>query len=209
MKIKFSISANSFLIAFFIYLIISLLFVFCFDKLIIHETLNNFHCAFLDYLFYLITNLGHGLFVILISLLVYIKNKNYGLLIFFSFIISSLLTQGLKHFVFEELMRPSHYINANKLNVPVLDYITLHTYNSFPSGHTTSIFSLCAMLSFFSKKRLLGVFYFIIALLVGFSRIYLSQHFLVDVVVGSIIGVSISMILYLFFVLKKGHNSSI
>jgi len=38
-----------------------------------------------------------------------------------------------------------------------------------------------------------------VAILVAYSRIYLSQHFLTDVLAGSLIGVSIAMIVYYVF----------
>ena len=38
--------------------------------------------------------------------------------------------------------------------------------------------------------------FFLIALLVGYSRVYLSQHFFEDVYVGSIIGVSVTLVVY-------------
>ena len=39
----------------------------------------------------------------------------------------------------------------------------------------------------------------VLAALGGFSRIYLSQHFLMDVCVGSLIGISVPYVLYRFF----------
>ena len=37
------------------------------------------------------------------------------------------------------------------------------------------------------------------ACLVAFSRVYLSQHFLIDIFAGSMIGVSVTLTLYLVF----------
>ena len=66
--------------------------------------------------------------------------------------------------------------------------------NSFPSGHTMSAFALYAFLAFcFPQKKSLGALFFIIAFLVGISRIYLVQHFFEDVYLGAIIGVFIGM----------------
>jgi membrane-associated phospholipid phosphatase len=62
---------------------------------------------------------------------------------------------------------------------------------SFPSGHTCTAFCLFCFLAFILTPRYkwLGLVFFILAMAVGYSRIYLAAHFFLDVYVGSIIGV--------------------
>lgn len=62
---------------------------------------------------------------------------------------------------------------------------------SFPSGHSGGAFALYCFLSLLlpEKWSWLGVPFFLAALLTGYSRIYLSQHFFADVFAGSLIGV--------------------
>jgi len=76
------------------------------------------------------------------------------------------------------------------------------SYHSFPSGHTTEIFGAALPLALKSKKKskqfLLGV----VAFAVGFSRIYLGQHHLTDVMAGFILG-NCSGILTFYFWRKK------
>ena len=74
----------------------------------------------------------------------------------------------------------------------------MHQFYSFPSGHTTSIFSICILLSLIINQKKYNYVFFMIALLVGFSRIYLSQHFLMDVFVGSLVGSMITIFTFLF-----------
>jgi membrane-associated phospholipid phosphatase len=70
------------------------------------------------------------------------------------------------------------------------------TEHSFPSGHTASAFALATILSFSVKDNSLKSIGLLLgACIVGFSRTYLSQHFLVDVTVGSAIGVVSAYIL--------------
>jgi membrane-associated phospholipid phosphatase len=75
---------------------------------------------------------------------------------------------------------------------------------SFPSGHTMSGFGLFYLLSLhFNKKIGVGILCFILALIVGFSRIYLFEHFLKDVFFGGICGLIIAQFIDYLFSFKK------
>lgn len=65
--------------------------------------------------------------------------------------------------------------------------------SSFPSGHAMIVFSLVPFTTknFPSHKY----YFFAIAILVAFSRIYLNVHYLSDIVAGAFIGYLIGMIL--------------
>jgi len=65
---------------------------------------------------------------------------------------------------------------------------------AFPSGHTMSAFALFGLVALsLSGKNLLGFVFFVIALLIGFSRIYLFQHFFEDVFLGAVLGFLIAV----------------
>jgi membrane-associated phospholipid phosphatase len=69
--------------------------------------------------------------------------------------------------------------------------------NSFPSGHTMSAFAIFTFLALCSTgKKGKGFALFMLAMMVGLSRIYLVQHFFKDVYLGAIIGVSLAFIWY-------------
>lgn len=61
---------------------------------------------------------------------------------------------------------------------------------SFPSGHTMSAFALYSLLSLMvgRERKQWGLLFALLAILVGISRIFLVQHFLVDVMAGAILG---------------------
>ncbi len=61
---------------------------------------------------------------------------------------------------------------------------------SFPSGHAATAFATAFVLSYFDKKR--RWFYYLIAVLISYSRIYLGCHFFFDVVFGGLSGSFIS-----------------
>jgi membrane-associated phospholipid phosphatase len=122
--------------------------------------------------------------------------KKKGVFILSTFLISSLLAQLLKNFVFDDFMSPYHYIQSGALHVPIVSGIKMHASHSFPSGHTTTIFALTAAFSLFYQSKKIGASLFVIAFFVGFSRIYLSQHFLEDTLAGSILGVTTSFVIH-------------
>lgn len=189
-----------FLFLWFILLILSLLF----PKFGIHQWLNGYHNFLLDTFFSWITFLGDGIFAVLISVVFFVYDKKKGLLILSTFLLSSLLAQLLKNFVFDDFMRPFYYIQAGSIQVPIIEGLKMHSSNSFPSGHTTTIFALTTMICLFYESKKIGVYLLLIAVLVGYSRIYLSQHFLEDTLAGSILGFMTSLLIFISF--KKKYQ---
>ena len=193
---SYSLSSKTYVVFFLFLWLILLNLTLLFPKFEIHQWLNGFHNFLLDSFFSWITLIGDGVFAVLISLLFFIYDKKKGLFILSTFLISSLLAQLLKNFVFDDFMRPFYYIQSGSIQVPTIEGVKMHSSNSFPSGHTTTIFALTTMISFFYQSKKIGFFLLLIAVLVGYSRIYLSQHFLEDTLAGSIIGLVTSAIIF-------------
>lgn len=177
----------------FVFILIGIITLTVGNKIPIHLYINNFHTPFFDIVFEYITYLGDGIFAVVLLLIVTILYAKRERLYIFLLGLSTLLLTGifaqfLKRVVFPNAMRPRKFIGDDLLYlIPGLD---VHTMNSFPSGHTTAAFALFAFLSAVLFKKSI-VFQFLIAttaILIGYSRMYLSQHFLEDVVTGAIIG---------------------
>jgi undecaprenyl-diphosphatase len=64
---------------------------------------------------------------------------------------------------------------------------------SLPSSHATNIFAAAFFLSFFFRK--FWPLFYAIAILVGYSRVYLGVHFPFDVLIGSIAGTLCGLLL--------------
>ena len=154
--------------------------------------------AFGDFFFKYFTKLGEEpIYIFLVSLFLFIRFR-LAILIpmagFMALIISYILKTYFSH------DRPFRYFTKNDFidQINLVEGVELFNgLTSFPSGHSMSAFAVFGLVAFlFPKKRYLGILMFLFALLVAISRIYLVQHFLKDIYLGSILGVGIAMLLY-------------
>lgn len=152
-----------------------------------------------DTFFKYITYVGDGVFVVILALmLLFVRSMRQGLYILLSYATASLFTTILKRVFFDDVNRPFFvftYFRHEKLNMVEGAEVLIH--NSFPSGHSTAAFALFFSLIFTTDKPGLKWLYLTLALLVAFSRTYLSQHWLIDIYVGSVIGVCFTALVYL------------
>ncbi len=65
--------------------------------------------------------------------------------------------------------------------------------HSFPSGHTATSFACATVLSTFAPR--LRVPFFVLATLIGLSRIYNGMHYPTDVLAGALLGVLTALLL--------------
>jgi membrane-associated phospholipid phosphatase len=80
---------------------------------------------------------------------------------------------------------------------PVAGVPLLKGLSSLPSGHTMAAFAFFSFLAFcIPQKRWPALLLFLAAMLVGLSRIYLGQHFEEDVLLGSVLGLLLSAVLF-------------
>lgn len=206
-EIKASVLGTYFLVIFLIGLV---LFPF-YEKGAIELKINQLHHPIWDVFFANITHLGDGL-VLVIPLLLLIFHKYCYLILFaLSSLIHLILVHIGKKWVFDGMPRPAEFLkNVSFYEVPGIE---LHHWGSFPSGHTTTVFMLA---SFFylvlPKKMKIHSLLMGIAVLVGFSRVYLMQHFLMDIWAGALLGIFSSLVSYylvLKFFSKKVHQKNI
>ena len=141
-----------------------------------------------------ITHLGGAIFLITLSLilLLIIKNKKIGILIWLNLGISVLLNQALKFII--QRPRPTEFriINENGY--------------SFPSGHSMVSAAFYGFLIYLIYKNVknkylkwsLITLLSLVILTIGISRIYLGVHYTSDVIAGFLISVSY-LIIFIHF----------
>lgn len=160
------------------------------DRVLLKALNNSMNCKTLDFLMIPITYLGSVTFCVIFCLTTLISsNENIrilGIKTSYTLLITTLISKLIKTSV--NRIRP--FIKINNLKIKK---IGIDEY-SFPSGHTTAAFSIATTISFIFPS--LMVLSFILASLVGISRIYLGVHYPTDVLGGVFLGTIVSTIVF-------------
>jgi len=197
MKFKLLYNENRlFFIGFILFAIAGSFILIFFSKADGFFLLNPYHSAATNFIFIYLTYLGDGFFCVGIALLLFLLKKRYlSLMIFSSYLLSGIIAQVLKSYILEA--RPALFLKDSGYKY-FIEHVTLHNFHAFPSGHTASAFALAAVLAFNAKNKNNSIWFLIGAMLVGYSRIYLAQHFMDDVLAGAIIGFVSAIMCWVF-----------
>ncbi len=192
---------------------------YVYPRLELHLLLNSYHTAIQDTFFKYYSMMAEGpLYALGLLPLLWKKIK---ITLFFGLceLSGGALLQILKHLISTD--RPiSAFEHYHSMALPLVQGVELHHSNSFPSGHASTFFvfsTCCALLlahqyklkakkrSIFKEWLLFNsvlLLLLVLAALGAYSRVYLSQHFLLDISIGSIIGV-VTPCLVFYFAGKK------
>jgi len=153
--------------------------------------LESIRTPTLDTFFSLITHLGSEIVFMVMAVVIYwCISKPQGLYLLSVGCLGTTINQALKITcrVPRPWVRDPNFTIVEAARADATGY-------SFPSGHTQSAFGVFGGLARDSKRRFFSVFYIVIAVLVGFSRMYLGVHTPADV------GVSVAVALILVFLM--------
>ena len=198
---------------------LTLLLVVCgllclYPKLELHLLLNSWHTRIQDTFFKYYTMIAEGPIYALGLLPILWRQIRLTLFMGLCELTGGAVLQLLKHTLCLE--RPiCAFERLSDSTLPLVSGVDMHYGNSFPSGHASTFFVFCTCFALFLAYRRqrasethqpLGTIFFhlsllsllMLAALGAFSRVYLSQHFLLDVCVGSVIGFTTPLILFHF-----------
>lgn len=190
---------NLFTYATILFLLLGTAALFYWNKEQVFLWLNHQHTYTADVILKYFTYIGDGIFMLGLGLLLLLfRMRKLGVLMLLSFLLSGLLAQSIKRI--EARPRPGlHFQNPDIIHR--VDDVLLKGKNSFPSGHTTTAFATFSLLAFASRNKFVQFIYFAIAVTIGYSRIYLGQHFAEDVLMGAAVGFLSSF--FLSWLLRK------
>jgi undecaprenyl-diphosphatase len=144
---------------------------------------RKINCIPLSFLMHFFTFFGSTLFSLFLCLSLIYLSRYFSLRLFFHVItvisISQIIVQTIKRLVVRP--RPCYALS----DAIIKKFPPVNSY-SFPSGHTCTAFCIAFTLSevFTSFAPL----FYVMAMLVGLSRIYLGMHYPTDVLIGGILG---------------------
>lgn len=180
-------------IIYIIFSVLCLYFLFSFAKYDLHLYTNEINHPIADIFFKYVTHLGDGILFAVLIVLFFIFDRKKVIYVAVCGILTLIVTHFLKKVVFKGTPRPIEVFGDEKLQL--IEGVKMAHWNSFPSGHTITAFAIAVLiiLLYHTHKKWHFVLMFL-AILAGFSRVYLSQHFLVDVYVGSMIGIGVAFL---------------
>lgn len=161
--------------------------------------INGFRNPILDVFFVRASSLGNTLSVLFATFLV-LRFKFKWLAIFFlAFAIQVFLVLLFKKGLYSGELRPYLFFSRSGLGdmLNLIEGVKIRYVNTFPSGHTATIFYLVSFFALLSRNKTASWILMVIGLMVGISRIYLVQHFYIDVYFGILFGTLSSIIAYL------------
>lgn len=147
------------------------------------------HNFFLDTFFGFVTFLGYlGMIWVGISLYLYFKQKNKFKKLLATVVLAYILSLILGEWLLKNIIqRPRPQFDIAGTIVP----FDFNRSFSFPSGHAVISFAAAYILGREHKK--LKWFYYLLAIIISFSRIYLGKHYPSDVIGGALIGLFVGI----------------
>jgi membrane-associated phospholipid phosphatase len=186
-----------FLVPWILFILVAGIILFAYPKAAIHLAINARNNSLLDFIMPWVTLGADGWTIVAACLLMFAWNRRAAIFISLACLLPSAITWFLKSVVFYGEPRPKWFFTySEKHDLHYVPGVENWMYDSFPSGHTTVAFAFFFAIALCLRNRKWGIVMFLAALSIGYSRIYLSQHFLLDVYFGSIIGTIITLIVF-------------
>ena len=196
---KNSSKYKAFLIPFAAWLIIGFFILLKIDKGDLVLWFNENRTPLTNFYFMIASDLAEWRFILLFAAIIFYKQFGNTFIYLLTWALTGIVAQSLKR-VFD-LPRPAGYYKDITLNF--INGDITHYAHSFPSGHTTTAFALFFVMAMITEKKYLQFIFFVLALSTAFARVYLLQHFFIDVYFGSILG---TILAYFIFVSIDSSN---
>ena len=166
-------------------------------------TVNSHHNAYFDSVMGLVS--GKLIWVPMYVSLFFVLLKNYSYKVVFAILLAigvvilftdSFTAQVIRPWVCR--LRPSNLDNPMSSMVHIVDGYRGGAYG-FPSNHASNTWGLAFFITFLFRRYKLTFFFFLWALLVCYSRMYLGVHYFGDLLIGGLLALAgASTVFYVF-----------
>ncbi|MEP6613062.1 MAG: phosphatase PAP2 family protein [Mucilaginibacter sp.] len=190
-----------FFIPYLILMLACIIIKLLFTKQQIYFAVNGAWSSFADEIAPYITDLGNGWTIVILSAVLVLFNYRAAFLMASTYAITSIAVQIVKYIA--DANRPTLLYQDKLSLIHLVKGVEMLRFYSFPSGHTVTAFSTALLVTYLVKNKNWGWLLFIVAVAVGYSRMYLSEHFFEDVTVGSALGVVLTILWISFIDSKK------
>ena len=168
------------------------------DRFVLHMARHPIHSELLDTFFRYATHVGDGITPTVIALyLLFFRQFRSFLMMALGSTLTAIVVQVMKHGPFSGMDRPSAF-REQLGNLHWVEGLQLNVHFSFPSGHTAAVYSMCLALTVLVGRKGWGVWFALLAALIAYSRVYLNQHFALDIWAGMVIGSAVTWSTYYF-----------
>ncbi len=179
---------------------IGLMAISYFGKDELHLYFNrNYGNSLLDLFFKYYTDIATTYVLIGIMVFVVLK-KDWRNFIFlgWSALTASLTGMLIKRLFFVDGHRPTYYFELKGISLRLVNGVESQIPYTFPSGHTVLAVILCFYLCMQTRNRLIQFLLCGLMGLVAVGRVYLSKHFVIDTMGGSMVGLLFAVLGYYF-----------
>lgn len=152
-----------------------------FDFFVLDFIRNNLTCVFFDGLMVFFTKLGDSGLIWIIFTVIFLITDKYRK-VGAAMAVSLIVALFVGNYYLKELVARPRPFQLKEVYI----LIPKPEGYSFPSGHTMASFAAAFALRLTHKKE--GTLAIILAVFIGFSRMYLYVHFFTDVLCGALFG---------------------
>ncbi len=136
----------------------------------------------LDALMLGVTQLGNFVFAMIVAALLYVSGNH---IVAYELILGTMILGLVVQLMKTMIRRTRPYIKLENIRIVG----SRASGQSFPSGHTSQAFFIATVLtSFLPQSLYIGILFYLIALIVGITRIYVGMHYPRDVIGGAMLG---------------------
>lgn len=143
--------------------------------------------AWMDWLMLAFTQLGNFIFAMILTTILYLSgNRTLAYELILGTMVLGVIVTTMKTLIH----RTRPYIKLQ--NIRIIG--SRASGQSFPSGHTSQAFFLATLLSNYFATGMYSIAFYMIAALVGMTRIYVGMHYPRDVLGGAMVGTAMGLL---------------